>query len=97
MAVFFEGLQHHVWITTLKLGVRGRSWNHCVEMLDGCFFLKNPVSFFWNLNANATVTVDRQSNFNASLKPRKRKTEHIHMLGAKTYRMLSQLSPVKFF
>ena len=35
---FFEGLRQQVWIASLKLGVQGRSWNHCVETLDDCFF-----------------------------------------------------------
>ena len=63
MAVFFEGLQHRVWITTLKLGVRGRSWEPLCRNARWLFFLKNPVKFFCNFHANATVKVDRQSDF----------------------------------
>ena len=67
MAVFFEGLRHHVWITTLKLGVRGRSWEPWCINSRWLFFLKNPVKFFldvsckhnrffWTFHANTTVT-----------------------------------------
>ena len=64
MAVFFEGLRHHVWITTLKLGVRGRSWEPLCRNSRWLFFLKNPVKFFfWKFHANTTVTFDRQSDF----------------------------------
>ena len=73
MAVFFEGLRHHVWITTLKLGVRGRSWEPWCRNSRWLFFLKNPVkffwtfhantTFFWTFHANTTVTVDQQSDF----------------------------------
>ena len=63
MAVFFEGLRHHVWITTLKLGVRGRRWEPWCRNSRWLFFLKNPVKFFWTFHANTTVTVDQQSDF----------------------------------
>ena len=58
MAVFFEGLRHHVWITTLKLGVRGRSWEPWCINSRWLFFLKNPVKFFWTFHANTTVFLD---------------------------------------
>ena len=59
MAVFFEGLRHHVWITTLKLGVRGRSWEPWCRNSRWLFFLKNPVKFFWTFHANTTFFFGR--------------------------------------
>ena len=44
MAVFFEGLRQQLWITTLKLGVRGRSSELLRPNVRWLFFLKNPDS-----------------------------------------------------